>query len=214
MRGLSVYRADSIAYQRAPNRDWVNANGGGADTKQTIAMARVTGSAASLEFNAAGNISSVTAYLNGNIYTADSFNSLSDTVVFAPITVGADDATIARLVVDRSGNFFGFNAPSNYMSYVGWNLIRSDEGLSKDSGKLTDATYHIGGNMIAGIETPNPDGADAFLSIDGNALFKGKGRGSYGDGGDVYATIFDVEADVQFNTGRISFKHYRYMRCG
>ncbi|MCH9843930.1 MAG: transferrin-binding protein-like solute binding protein, partial [Alphaproteobacteria bacterium] len=201
MRGLSVYRDDITIYERAPTRDW-----GTADTVQTIDMVRLSGGATSLGFNAAGNISSVVAYLNGDVYRADNFNAVSNTVVFAPITKDYEDANVARIVVDRSANFFGFNAPSNYMTYVSWNLARSDADLNVDASGLNDRIYNKSGNMIAGLQTPDTTG-DGFLSTDRTANFVGKGRGSYSNAnGNIrhqYATSFDVEADVNFRDGSI-----------
>ena len=109
---------------------------------------------------------------------------------------GADNATIARLVVDRSGNLFGFNAPSNYMAYVDWNLSRSASDLSANGIILRDNHYAIAGSMIAGIETQGDKLRD--LQTENITTFEGKGRGSYGNGSESYATIFDVKAEVNF----------------
>ncbi len=189
--GVAVNRDDRTDYVRAPYRGWDTA-----DTEQTVRMLQVMGSAAALTFDEVGNISGVTAYLNGNDYTADGFNAVSDTVVFAPIAEGAGDASVARLVVDRSANLFGFNAPSNYMAYLSWNLAKSASDLSISGKVLNDFTADIGGNMIAGIETD----ADSIVNATTTAAtFTGKGRGSYGSQNKRYATVFDVEAKADFS---------------
>ena len=193
LKGVTVYRDDRTDYVRAPYRGWDVA-----DTEQTVSMVQLAGAATSLTFDRAGNISGVTAHLNNNDYTADSFNAVSDTVVFAPITQGAGDASVARLVVDRSANLFGFNAPSNYMAYVSWNLAKGEDDLSATRNVLTDSIFDIGGNMIVGIET-------SYSEL--NALpktqteFRGRGQGSYSDSSTdkQYQTVFDVVANVDFS---------------
>ncbi|MCH9844957.1 MAG: transferrin-binding protein-like solute binding protein, partial [Alphaproteobacteria bacterium] len=195
MRGLSVYQNDVTDYIRAPNRAWAKA-----DIERNLNLARLSGSAAS--FGLAeddSGISLITAYLNGNIYTANIANPTSSMSASATITEGAaSDANTAILNIETGIDFFGFL--SNAMIYVSWNLAREISDFD-DSDSLTDRTYNIKGSMIAGIET-----LDTSISATGTANFDGKGRGTYKNISDDtgYETIFDVVTVVDFTNSNVT----------
>ncbi|MCH9844726.1 MAG: transferrin-binding protein-like solute binding protein [Alphaproteobacteria bacterium] len=212
MKALSVYKDDTTSYIRAPKRDWATY----ADTAQTINLARLAGSAASLTFNGDGNISGVTAYLKGETYTATIATPTSGVnVSMATITAGADGATTAEINVRRDSGFFSF--ASNYMAYIDWHVKNVEGDIDNASEDLADDVFDIAGYMIAGIETTDLTG------LVGKVDFVGKGSGFYDNITDEVvgvSTVFDVKAEVDFDASTVkiisdnttgNFENYDYL---
>ncbi len=214
MNSLSVYTSDITTYQRAPNRSWLASDGivAEADTNKEVSIAMLTGSSASIGFDSSKNIKSVTAYLDGNNYTAIIDTPVSGTkVVDATIALrngelrahedNADfSPSIATISVDRSSDFFGFD--TEYMMHISWHIAKEADSLNADSTVLSDDINDNLGIMLAGIEVAGNDIPKGGLSID----FVGKGKGRYVDGNDkVYQTVFDAKANVNFLARRVLF---------
>ena len=126
LQALSAYQDESKIYSRAPNRAWITA-----DTAQTISLSRLDGGTATLNFDNAGEISSVTADI-GTTYDAT-----------------ADRASISTSL-DGNNNVLD----SNYMASIVWNYQQT-AAQTDDSPLLTEEDNHIRGMMLAGIETDN-----------------------------------------------------------
>ncbi len=166
MNALSVYKDDTTQYTRASTEhQWAT----DADKAQTISIARLTGSAASLTFGSGNTISGITLYTNDTTGINNSATIIGD-----------------KSKVERGNDFFGFD--SNYMAYISWEI---DNDFNDNSTGLTGSVFDISGAMLAGIETSN-------IGLKGEVEFKGKGRGTYGDATGNYDTIFDVTASVDF----------------
>ncbi|MCH9844884.1 MAG: transferrin-binding protein-like solute binding protein [Alphaproteobacteria bacterium] len=191
MDGLAVYRDDTNDYSRAPNRIW-----GSADNEQTTKIVRVTNPDASIGI-AGGNINNVDVHLLGKKYSTGTFTSTSNVMVSnIAINTGADDgATIATIEVDRSSDFFGFEA--DFMAYIGWHIAQKENDLDANDAVLTDSIYNKNGMMLAGVETVS-------ILTTGNIKLQGKGHGVYGDVNESYKTIFDTNVDVNFGTKKIT----------
>nr|MCH9843968.1 transferrin-binding protein-like solute binding protein [Alphaproteobacteria bacterium] len=175
MNALSVYKDDATTYTRtSEGQSWET----DADKAQTISLANLTGSAASLTFDGDNAISGVTLYTNDAPGTNNSATIIGD-----------------KSKVERGSGFFGFD--SNYMAYISWEI---DNDFDDNSTGLTGSVFDIDGAMLAGIETQSIDLSD---EVD----FKGKGRGTYGDATGSYDTIFDVIAKVNFgNTNNVTIR--------
>ncbi|MCH9844725.1 MAG: transferrin-binding protein-like solute binding protein, partial [Alphaproteobacteria bacterium] len=211
LKALSLYVNNDFTRTRAPNRAWNTA-----DSSNSADLNRVIGSAASLTFNNAGEISAVTTYLNnsdGNLvpYIANGFtpSSGSKTNTVA-ITQGAGDATNTEIKVDRSSDIFGFGNGLNYTIYISW-LIEKEEGEGVNtSTALMAEDYTIDGIMIAGMEA-TATFIDGFAGKVGNQdiTFRGAGQGIYGaqtSSDNTSRTIFDVTVDTNFSSKSLDIK--------
>ena len=168
MNALSVQNNLSENYSRTKLSSlWASS-----EITQATTISKVSNSSTTLTFNAAGNISAVTAYLSGDgnsDYTADTDTGATSTLFGSTIT-GAVATQATDINVDRS-SVFGFAA--DYMAYISWNLIEDENTL--DNGLLSDNINTISGMMLAGIET-----TDAEIFTTAKSKFTGKGTGVYG----------------------------------
>ena len=172
----------------SPSHKWVLTN-----INQVIDVKRLFGSTASLTFDADGNISAITAHLNGKNYVSDQTDdAISSTMLSATISGADKNASNTLIALDRSSSFFGFN--SKYMVHINWNVTKDVTALDNTIDDLTATAYNSNGIMIAGMET-----ADKNIPTQGAVEFISKGRGIYGDKNQIYQTKFDVIATVNFN---------------
>ncbi|MCH9852087.1 MAG: transferrin-binding protein-like solute binding protein [Alphaproteobacteria bacterium] len=172
MRALSVYKDDTTIYTRTSSeQSWATE----ADKAQTIKIANITGSAASLTFDGGGNISNETLYTND----ANVNNS-------------------ATITVDRSSGFFGFD--SNYMAYINW---ETDNDFDDKSTGLTGSVVDYKGAMLAGIETININlKGEVDFEGKGRGTY-GDANGSYDTVFDVTASVdFDGEKNVTISSSK------------
>ncbi|MCH9852820.1 MAG: transferrin-binding protein-like solute binding protein, partial [Alphaproteobacteria bacterium] len=210
LQALATYIRDTSTETRAPNRDWSTA-----DSSRQASLNRAIGSAASISYNEDGNISAITAYLNGKTYIADNFTPSSALKLTTDITNGADtDATMAKISVDRSADFFAFGNGLNYVTYLSWNI--SKEANDDGSADTVQQGYNISGIMLTGIEA-TADSITDFADKVGSStvVFRGGGRGIYGeqDDDDDFRTKFNVEIEVDFNNKNIDFKSTNTQEC-
>ncbi len=194
MNALSAYHDDTTLYTRAStDKVWTTK----ADKAQTIDIKSFRGAAASLIFDSDGNISGVTAYLNGRTYISDVIDGTLTATSFEASITGADsDASTATITVDRSA-LFGF--ASNDMVYISWNLEKTESALDNT---IEDSISSNTGAMIAGIKTYELNSVKFLKDI----TFSGKGRGTYGtvENNELkgYNTVFDVIVDVNLANAR------------
>ncbi|MCH9844622.1 MAG: transferrin-binding protein-like solute binding protein [Alphaproteobacteria bacterium] len=194
--------SNDIDYKRsARNKAWASK----ADkTLNATSITNIIGSATSISYNNAGEVTAVTAFLNDGTndftYTTNGgfTHSNSNTVATAEISnlAGTDfsDATTKTIKVDRSEDSLGFD--SNYMALVRWDIDKLEANLSASA--LADNTYSVTGFMVAGIES-----ADLTI-LSGSYDFTGKGRGVYESENDKYETVFDVTATVNFDASNVT----------
>ena len=206
MNALGVYGDIRTDYARSPNITSL-ADG---DNAPSNSLARLSGAATKLDFDADGNISAVTLYLNdgsadktytATIGTPSSANNITDETISA----GAPDGSTATLNL-KWGNadttIFGFD--SNNIAYLSWHLTHS-----ADNTKLSDTDYDIAGMMLAGVQT-----SDKNIFATGKTLFTGAGRG--------YVTLsdatrkgvtFTITANVDFSKKEVSLTSTASMEC-
>ncbi len=165
---------------------------------QTVDVTNMVGSAASLTFDGAGNIATITVHLDGKTYVADQIDdTVSATMLSATISGADNNASNTLMTLDRSSKFFGF--ASEYMAHISWHITKDVTALDNASDDLTAAAYNSHGIMIAGMET-----ADDNIPIQGAVEFISKGRGIYGNRAQIYQTKFDVIAAVSFNDNHVT----------
>ena len=195
LKGLAVLGDDSTTHTRATTETawYIDADADGEyddgelnpdiTTGKASAISRITSSAVTLTFDADGEASVKTAYLDKEYST--------------------DDANVT-LDVDRSSGFFGFD--SGYMAYISWRLDENAD-LTATNNTLTAEASDIDGAMIVGFETLVAE----FPAIAGAITFTGAGKGIYGvlDGSDVtrYDTTFVTTANVNFATRLVNVKN-------
>ncbi len=196
LNALAVRAIDHKQYQRGDAAtswdDTENTN-----TTHNVTLSRITKPFVSLTFNADGDISAVSAYLDDKTYQISS--SVNSFGAALNVKGATQNATNIGMAVDRS-DVFGFD--SVYMAYIGWNFSRRQADFS--SSATSDNVFTNTGSIITGMET----NANAFPTSNSNITFIGKGRGYYSDLGaeQSYETIFDVTADVNFSVNNITIK--------
>ena len=191
------------------------------NSETSLEVVRVLFPAVSVDFDADGHMSGVTAHFANKEYqpiigrnTTLDANNLDGTLF--------DDLDSITLNVDRSSDFFGFQhqKSSNYMAHIGWRVekelsdyIDNPDDASDDG--ILSQSYVITGSMIAGIETQD------FSNITQSASFVGGGRGYYSYGETVngapqirhYTTIFDVLAEVDFGNNSLTVSSSNTQSC-
>ena len=195
MDGTSFYQDDSIIYHRAPNRDWATKS----DRAQTITLAKLTASGASLTFDSGNDISSVTVYAHDKNYTDTSGANASTSNKFDGSVIDVDRKSIFSLIDDKGtvDTSDDVAVTSNYMAYVSWG---EDKSLDTNNATLMQTVTDIDGMMIAGIETNN-----ANIPTESTIWFNGKGSGFYRSKTESYDTIFNLTVAVDFaNTNILS----------
>ena len=203
MDALLVYSTDRTDYTRSPNRAW---NKKDADIQQTITLTNLLGSAASIVFNADGNISEIEIYFDGANHKIDNFTSATKLSASSNEANNDNlngplfDADTTTLYIERGEDFFGFDA--DYMVYASATAKRA---LKSTNTGFTEYRYDYDSIMLAGIQTTD----DALLSTAGKGSFSGKGRGIYGildTNNDIkkYTTIFNVIAHVNFDASNVA----------
>ena len=203
LQGLAIHKEGDITYNRvAIDASWDDSN-----IAQTVKFSNIASPALLLSFDAAGNMSALTAYFDDKTYIADisggtpSATNISGVIDGNSIGV-ADDATTTKLMAGRSKDIFGYNLTANYMLYVDW-LVEKARG----NDGLTQSSYRNHGMMMTGMET------SAMIPATGTLVFEGKGRGFYGDANNDYATIFNMIANIDLATPTISLQILNTMSC-
>ena len=171
LQGLAVLVDDvSIYTRKTTDTPWTDT--ANLNIGRTISTSRLISSAVSLAFT--GGDASVTTIYADKTHTSST----------------------ATFNVDNS-DIFGFD--SDYMTYISWNLDKTDL-----NGGIREEIYSIDGAMIAGIETNVND-----LPETGHAVFEGKGKGVYGfwdsDKLTRYNTSFTTKATVDFKARNMVF---------